>query len=93
MTELVDPSEIEKIVGVPRHPTEHWAKAVSSEERVYILHSVACLESSEDLRSCEYSRALDNGIREVRMDWPEDVPLKVKILRSGPSGGYLIPSE
>lgn len=50
------------IVGVPRHPSRHIAKAVSAEQRVYILHSQECIDSGIDLRECEFSVALDQGI-------------------------------
>jgi len=62
MTEIVDASIIEKIVGIKRHVRAHFAKAVSKEETVYILHSKNCLEDYQDLRECPFSLALDNGI-------------------------------
>lgn len=62
MTNLVNKSEIEAIVGAPRHNSAHFARAVSEEETVYILHSQWCLDSTPDLRYCAYSLALDNGI-------------------------------
>jgi hypothetical protein len=77
MTDLVPPTEIERIVGVPRHATEHWGRAVSDEQRVYILHSRECLDSGIDLRYCAYSVALDDGIDPRR--WTEDVPLLLSI--------------
>lgn len=52
---------------LPRHATEHWGRAASAEERVYVLHSQACKDSTPDLRECAFSVALDNGI-------DEDVP-------------------
>lgn len=77
MSDLVPPDAIERIVGVQRHPTEHWARAVSKEETVYILHSAECLASGVDLRECHFSLALDNGIR--RSEWVEDRPVAVVI--------------
>lgn len=62
MTYLVDPEYIEEIVGHHRRYAEHLAKAVSSEQNVYILHSTICIGSDLDLRDCKYSLALDNGI-------------------------------
>jgi hypothetical protein len=83
MTDLVSPARIESIVGVARHPTEHWGRAVSAEQTVYILHSRACLHAGNDLRDCEYSVALDLGI-DVR-DWQgqEDASVLLVIADDG----------
>lgn len=83
MTELVDPTEIELIVGAPRHPDQHIGRAVSDEETVYILHSQRCKDSTEDLRLCPYSKALDQGI-DVE-DWAGyvDRPVFLVILSRG----------
>lgn len=62
MSDLVNPQDIERIVGTERHPTDHYGRAVSSEQRVYILHSQACADSTPDLRDCAYSISLDHGI-------------------------------
>ena len=86
MSELVDAGEIEGIVGVARHPINHFARAVSSEQTVYILHSQHCLDSRPDLRECPYSLALDRGI-DVGA-WVEDEPLRVMV-----SMGELIPYD
>ena len=77
MSDLVPAEDIEQIVGVERHETDHYARAVSAEQTVYILHSWACLDSGRDLRRCPISLALDNGIR--LHEWTEDVPVKVRI--------------
>lgn len=85
MTDIVPHDEIEAIVGVNRHPWQHWAKAVSAEQKVYILHSQGCLDDitssdptqQRDLRDCPYSLALDLGID--LDDWAEDVPLRVTV--------------
>jgi hypothetical protein len=77
MSKKVDSDKIEDIVGAKRHARAHWARAVSEEQTVYVLHSYRCLEDNEDLRDCEYSLALDNGI-DVDA-WPEDTPVVVKI--------------
>lgn len=82
MTALVPSTDIERIVGVKRHQTEHWGRAVSREQRVYILHSRECLDAADDLRRCPYSLALDDGIDPQR--WTEDVPLLLAI--SDPDG-------
>ena len=67
MADLVDPSEIEGVVGIARHPIQHYARAVSETQTVYILHSQRCRSLFPDLRQCRYSRALDAGLREE--DW------------------------
>lgn len=77
MTERVPAGEIERIVGRKRDPLHHWARAVSAEQTVYILHSEACRLLNNDLRDCPYSRALDTGIDEA--DWTQDVPVRIRI--------------
>lgn len=72
MSELVDATEIERIVGVRRHPEVHVGRAVSDEQTVYILHSQPCLDSGLDLRECPYSVALDAGIDlDIWDDWQD----------------------
>lgn len=77
MSDLVSPAIIEGIVGVKRHATEHWGRAVSDSQTVYILHSLACKDSGIDLRRCDYSVALDDGIEPSR--WVEDAPVRLRI--------------
>lgn len=79
MSELVPADQVERIVGVPRHATRHFARAVSAQQTVYILHSQRCLDKTDDLRECWFSRALDNGT-DVRV-WAghEDVAVRVTI--------------
>ena len=60
MTQIV--SDIERIVGCPRHPSSHIGIAVSAEQIVYIMHSQRCIDSGIDLRDCSFSLALDRGI-------------------------------
>lgn len=83
MTDLVDPVEIETIVGIKRHPARHYARAVSAEQVVYILHSQHCRDSGRDLRECPYSLALDRGIHEKHWSGHEDEAVRVTINRSG----------
>lgn len=81
MTRLENPDRVEAIVGVLRDPERHIARAVSEEQRVYILHSHECVNSGRDLRLCPYSLALDEGI-DVDPDgdaWVEDEPHYVAI--------------
>lgn len=82
MSELVDPEQIEAIVGARRHETVHIGRAVPGEARVYILHSRECVERREDLRDCPYSIALDRGIdeRPVSSIWARRWGLTVKLI-------------
>ena len=86
MTRLEPTDRIEGIVGVKRDDVVHFGRAVSSEQRVYILHSRECLASVSDQRDCEFSLALDNGIDPD--EWVEDVPV---ILRR--ENGRLVPAR
>lgn len=86
MSNLVPTSRIEDLVGATRHPTAHLGRAVSSVEYVYILHSAQCVESGVDLRQCEYSRALDEGIRMDEWLLSLDTPVVL-----GTWAGRLIP--
>jgi len=92
VVELVPSEDIEEIVGVERHATEHFARAVSAEQRVYVLHSKACLDSGVDLRECEYSVALDRGIEHFIPWWGwrrvQDQPVRVEVYY-----GYLVPER
>lgn len=92
MSDLVDPERIEQIVGVRRHATEHWGRAHSGEQTVYVLHSKACRDSTPDLRTCPYSLALDQGI-EGPANWfawrdRQDQPVHLAI-----EDGYLAPGD
>lgn len=62
MANLVDPDEIEEIVGTKRHRRAHWGRAVRDDMVFYILHSQNCVEDNPDLRACPFSVALDQGI-------------------------------
>lgn len=87
MSDLVSPTDIERIVGAERHPVQHLARAVSANRRVYILHSRACLDSGIDLRDCEHSLALDRGIPMDKWCNVQDRALKVKV-----HDGLLVPT-
>ncbi|WP_309080299.1 hypothetical protein [Zhihengliuella sp.] len=78
MSDHVPAHEIESIVRMPRSPEAHFARAVSAEQRVYILHSRECLATHADLRDCPHSLALDQGIDPEA--WPEDVPVRVAVV-------------
>lgn len=77
MTDRVPADQIEEAVGIQRHSTFHYGRAVSAERRVYILHSQECRDHYQDLRDCPYSRALDLGITEA--DWTMDTPVLLMI--------------
>ncbi|WP_439593906.1 hypothetical protein [Microbacterium sp.] len=62
MSRLEPADKIEAIVGAKRHERDHLGRAISAEQRVYILHSRQCTLAYADLRKCPYSVALDLGI-------------------------------
>ena len=88
MTELIDPSEVERLVGAYRHPTAHLCRADSFHEATYLLHSKACLDSGIDLRTCEYALAQDNGIDTDVWEGREDEVVLVVI-----SDSHLVPTK
>lgn len=77
------------VVGVPRHATRHIARAVSAEQRAYVLHSQECLDSGIDLRECPFSIALDLGIAPIEWGPWQDVAIPVSICDEE---GDLLPS-
>lgn len=79
MTRLEPADKIESIVGAKRHPEFHLARAVSSEQRVYILHSKECAASGKDLRKCDFSLALDEGIDPDVWKHHQDRPVRIEI--------------
>lgn len=86
MSTLVDPSRIERIVGMKRRRQAHYGRAISGEQTVYILHSQRCLDSGIDLRNCRFSRALDLGIEHPYWTGAGDKPVVL-----GVWNGHLIP--
>mgnify|MGYP003608169642 CR=1 FL=1 len=88
MSELEAAGKIEGIVGAKRHPIQHIARAVSAEQRVYVLHSEQCAASGIDLRECAYSVALDEGIDLGEWQGSEDQPV---VLAIDDEHGDLIP--
>lgn len=86
MSDLVNPSDIERIVGVKRGRSLHCGRAVSDEQMVYILHSRMCVDTGTDLRNCRFSIALDRGINERAWAGHEDRPVMLGI-----RNGLLIP--
>lgn len=91
MSEAVDPTEIEGVVGVARHATDHFVRAVSAEQTVYILHSEKCRAMFADLRECPFSVALDRGIEHPTPWGPwsrlQNRPVRVQIV-----DGFLMPA-
>lgn len=90
MTDLVNPNEIEALVGRLRHATVHYARASSVDQQVYILHSQQCKDSTPDLRDCPYSVALDRGIVHA-LPWnvwrrAQDRPVRIQV-----RDGWLMP--
>lgn len=63
MTDKVPADLIEEIVGRQRDQDRHFGRAVSEEEIFYILHPTRCRLRYSDLRTCPFSRALDNGVK------------------------------
>ena len=88
MSDLVNAADIECIVGIERHPIRHYARAVSAEQTVYILHSQECLSLYLDLRDCPWSLALDRGIDEYDWSDREDMAVLVRL-----RNGRLIPDR
>ncbi|MDQ1113971.1 hypothetical protein QE418_003419 [Microbacterium testaceum] len=64
MSEIQDSDVVEATVGTERREDEHLGRAVTAEERMYVLHSRQCIESGIDVRACAFSAALDRGIDE-----------------------------
>jgi hypothetical protein len=83
MSRLEPADHIERIVGVPRPTVVEVARAVSDEQRVYILHSRTRVDQTPDLRDCPLSRALDLGIDLDSWSGWEDKPVSVQV---GPDG-------
>lgn len=83
MTDVVPHGIIEDIVGARRHPELHIGRAVTKDRRFYILHSQECLLSGRDLRDCEFSIALDDGIDEEAWADFSDVPVFLDITWEG----------
>lgn len=88
MSSTVPADQIEQIVGTERHTTRHYARAVSAEQTVYILHSQECRDRYDDLRDCPWSLALDRGIGEHEWAGREDRPVLVRV-----RDGRLIPDR
>lgn len=91
MTDLVPAEDIERIVGVDRHPTDHYGRVVTAEQTLYILHSRQCCDSGRDLRECGFSVALDRGIE--LESWREylDLPVQLGISCSDSGDDRLVP--
>lgn len=90
MSEHVPTQDITRIVGIDRHPTVHYGRAMSSDQTMYVLHSQQCLDSGIDLRYCDFSSALDLGIsigyRGAPWEGFEDTPVPLALWN-----GRLIP--
>lgn len=82
MSDLVPTDQIEQTVGATRHPHQHIGRADSATQTVYVLHSQKCKDSGIDLRGCEWSRALDNGIDPADWQGYEDRAVVLTIVHS-----------
>lgn len=73
--DLVGASEIERIVGVRRHPSKHYVRLISAIRTTYILHSAECLSTygSSRLLECPWSLALERS--NVSSLFLQDVPM------------------
>lgn len=79
MSRLESSETIEAMVGAPRQEDAHLGRAVSAEQRVYVLHSQRCVDAHRDLRTCPYSVALDEGIDlDIWQDY-QDRPVELAI--------------
>lgn len=88
MTDLVDPAEIETLVGAPRHDTLHLGRLDTTRQAVFILHSAECRATIDDLRHCRFSIALDEGIDELLWRGWKNRPVTLAVLMDG----YLTPA-
>lgn len=91
MTNLVNFSEIEQLVGAPRDRRLHLVRIDTAAETVYILHSQECFERFDmrpsDLRECLFSRALDNGLEDYEWADYEDQVVEVTVAYDQMDGG------
>jgi len=92
MTNIVPAEDIEALVGAARHPTLHQARVDTQDtEQVYILHSQKCIDRyglrPDDIRSCPFSKALDNGIEDYEWADHYDQPVVVTVMYDMFDGG------
>ncbi len=83
MADLVDPTEIEELVGARRHHALHIGRADTKSGTFYILHSQDCLDSGIDLTECRFSVALDMGVSERLWAGREDKAQIIAITDKG----------
>lgn len=88
MSDLVNPDEIEAIVGHAREEYAHWGRMSTVDKRFYILHSRRCKDSGIDLRQCPYSVALDQCFDPLDWEGLEDRPMPLELWH-----GNLMPDE
>lgn len=74
-------NDIEAIVGIQRHSTVHYGRAVSATDQFYILHSRRCLRDFPDSMDCPFSFSMLHGIN--RKEWAkwQDMALPIGIRR------------
>jgi len=86
MSNLVNSKEIEEIIGAPRNRKAHFGKLITAEDKIYIMHSYECVFKNEDLRQCEFSKAMDHSTPEKLWNKFED-----KTVLLGVMSGSLVP--
>ncbi|WBQ02996.1 hypothetical protein [Kribbella sp. CA-293567] len=91
MSDIVPDTVIANLVGIERHAIDHYGRAVSAEQTVYILHSQQCKDTTPDLRDCPYSRALDRGIAGP-VPWPAWQHVQDRPTQLALSFGWLVPA-
>lgn len=82
MTKIVTvpAEEIESIVGVLRHDHDHIGRVSENHlgsRTVHILHSQECVSQNDDLRECEFSKAL---AWLSPWEWPINCPLYLDLI-------------
>jgi hypothetical protein len=85
MVERVPAEFIEVIVGVKRHPTDHYGRAVSQTQTTYVLHSQQCKDAGT-IETCKYAVAQERGISVT--EWVQDEPVRLRVEK-----GRLVPRE
>jgi hypothetical protein len=77
--------EIEAVVGVARHATKHFARAV--DEEIYVLHSRECLDHlatyTSNLNDCEVARRTREHVEASLLRRLQDNPTAVQIDERG----------
>lgn len=89
VADLVDPGQIERIVGARRHSIKHLGRVVTADHTTYILHSEHCRSRGLDLRECAFSVAMDDGVDDAEFEGYTDRAIVMGV----DSNGVLLPAE